>query len=74
MDNYKEKKQQGIIIVDKIEGEELHISKKQFDVDSGEEVESKIDIFLQSTLLIRKAELEKELSEVNEMLKEFAVK
>lgn len=74
MERYKQRKQNNLITVEKVEGGELTIRKKQFDVNTGEEVDSVPDRYLKSTLLANKAELEAKLEDINEMLKEFSRK
>lgn len=74
MDKYTERKQASLIIVDKIENNEIYVTKKQFDRDTGEELESITHRFSKSTLMKNKAQIEAQLADINELLKEFEVK
>lgn len=70
--SFKEKKEAGSLATRVTESTgELVVSKKRFDAETGEEIEPVVNTFLKSTLEIKKAELEKELTDVNEMLEEF---
>ena len=74
--NYLQKKQTGILsrkITDHHEdGPALTVTIKQFNSESGAEIESKVDTFFKKSLEIRKAELEQELYDVKAMLSEFS--
>ena len=72
--SYQEKKLEGLVTAEvDIERGELKLSRKQFDPQDGSEVEPIRDTFLKPTLELRKAELQKELAEVNAKLAEFGV-
>ena len=50
---------------------EIKVTRKQFDGDSGEELEPVVDIYIKENLQKRKEELQKELATVNAILSEF---
>jgi len=72
MKTFNEKKSAGLITTQvTIDKKELHVIQKRFNPDTGEEIQSGKNIFLKSSLEIKKTELENELEDVKAMLKEF---
>lgn len=71
MKDFKERKASGKIETQVVLDEELHVRTKQYDPATGEEVDSRKDVFLRTSLEQNKAELEAQISDIEAMLSEF---